>query len=196
MTLPKDYAARKALPLYDVYTKYFPRAQIELVKVAVVGNEQHNPGEPLHWARGKSMDQLNTAMRHMLDHALGNVYDDDPAVEITRADGTKFYPSHRTMHLAKAMWRLGAAIELLCEAEVAPTKRAQIAALCEIDKGASADEAWRAASTWAFCKLLRWFQLDRLLGVTSARDHNEYARSEPPPMRASEAALRAAWGAP
>lgn len=98
MSLPNDYQARKDIPLFDFLTKYFPDAIVELVKVSVAGNQQHNPGEPLHWARGKSMDQLNTAMRHMFDHGAGNVLDTDG-----------------TMHLAKAAWRLLAEIQLLCE---------------------------------------------------------------------------------
>jgi hypothetical protein len=99
MSLPNDYQARKDIPLFDFLTKYFPDAIVELVKVSVAGNKQHNPGEPLHWSRGKSTDQLNTAMRHLFDHGAGNVTDTDG-----------------TMHLAKAAWRLLAEIQLLCEA--------------------------------------------------------------------------------
>jgi hypothetical protein len=107
--LPKGYDARKAIPLFDFLTKYFPLAIVEVTKIAVAGNAQHNPGEPLHWARGKSMDQLNTAMRHIFDHGMGTVYDTEPA-EVEAAIGGK------TMHLAKAAWRLLAEIQLLCEA--------------------------------------------------------------------------------
>jgi hypothetical protein len=108
MPLPKEYNARKALPIYDFLTGYFPDALIEVVKVAVAGNEQHNPGERLHWARGKSTDQLNTAQRHMLDHGMGNVFDDEPPAVEAKIGG-------KTMHLAKAAWRLLAAIQLECE---------------------------------------------------------------------------------
>jgi Domain of unknown function (DUF5664) len=105
MTLPHDYHERKALPLYDFLTKYFPDAIVELVKVSVEGNKQHNPGEPLHWAREKSTDQLNTAMRHIFDHGMGCTYDVD-----------------ETMHLAKAAWRLLAEIQLLVEKRQATAK--------------------------------------------------------------------------
>lgn len=98
--LPIDYSKRKAIPLYEFLTGYFPDAIVELVRVSVEGNKQHNPGERLHWARGKSMDQLNTAMRHIFDHGAGIRYDQDG-----------------TMHLAKAAWRLLAEIQLLCEKE-------------------------------------------------------------------------------
>lgn len=111
--LPTDYKARKALPLYTYLTQYHPDAIMELVKVAVAGNEQHNKGEPLHWAQGKSMDQLNTAVRHVFDHGQGNVYDTADAEYLAAAGITD---SPGTMHLAKAAWRLLAEIQLLCDA--------------------------------------------------------------------------------
>lgn len=110
MSLPKDYGARKALPLFTFLTEYFPDAILEMTKVSVAGNVQHNPGEKMHWARGKSMDQLNTAMRHIFDHGMGNVYDDEPP-EVLACIG-----EDGTMHLAKAAWRLLAEIQLICEA--------------------------------------------------------------------------------
>lgn len=110
MSLPKSYKARKDLPMFTFLTEYFPDAIIELVKVSVAGNVQHNPGEKMHWARGKSMDQLNTAMRHIFDHGMGNVYDEEPpeVIACIGHDGT--------MHLAKAAWRILAEIQLICEA--------------------------------------------------------------------------------
>lgn len=80
---------------------YFPDALAAVAQVSKVGNDQHNPGEPLHWARGKSMDQLNTAFRHMIDHGTGNVYDD----------------GGKTRHLAKAAWRILAELQLSIEDE-------------------------------------------------------------------------------
>lgn len=108
--LPKDYKARKSLPMYTFLTKYFPDAIIELVKVSVAGNVQHNPGQPMHWARGKSTDQMETAVRHIFDHGMGTTYDDEPP-EVLAAIGPD-----GTMHLAKAAWRLLAEIQLICEA--------------------------------------------------------------------------------
>lgn len=95
MTLPIDNDARKALPVWDFLMEYFPDAILELVRVSVDGNRQHNPGERLHWAREKSTDQLNTAMRHQFDYGTGVRYD---------ADGRH--------HLAKAAWRLLAQVQL------------------------------------------------------------------------------------
>lgn len=108
--LPKDYKARKSLPMYTFLTQYFPDAIIELVKVSVAGNVQHNPGQPMHWARGKSTDQMETAVRHIFDHGMGNTYDDEPP-EVLACIG-----NDGTMHLAKAAWRLLAEIQLICEA--------------------------------------------------------------------------------
>ena len=100
--LPTADTDRKALPLYDFMFKYFPLAWLEVVKVAVVGNEQHNPGEPLHWAREKSTDQLNCAFRHIFDHGMGHPLDKDGCY-----------------HLAKAIWRHMAELQLICEKKAA-----------------------------------------------------------------------------
>ena len=32
-----------------------------------VGNEQHNPGKPLHWDRSKSGDEKDALTRHLLE---------------------------------------------------------------------------------------------------------------------------------
>ena len=34
---------------------------------AKAGNDQHNPGQPLHWARGKSDDFADTIGRHLVE---------------------------------------------------------------------------------------------------------------------------------
>src|SRR4051812_47592166 len=97
--LPSEDAERKAIPIWDGCVMYFPDALAEVAKVSLAGNEQHNPGEPLHWAREKSTDQLNTAMRHMIDHGRGQVFDG------------------KVRHLAKACWRLLAELQVSCEQE-------------------------------------------------------------------------------
>lgn len=95
-----DDKVRKSYPIFDGCVMYFPDALMAVAEVSRKGNEQHNPGEPLHWARGKSMDQFNTALRHMIDHKKGFRLDKDEA-----------------RHLAKACWRLLAALQLDIEAE-------------------------------------------------------------------------------
>lgn len=97
MSLPTDAKARKALPVYTYLTEYFPDATLAEVSVSWAGNEQHNPGEPMHWARGKSPDQMDCALRHIMDHAKNPI----------DTDGQ--------YHLAKAIWRLKAELQLVIE---------------------------------------------------------------------------------
>lgn len=88
---------RKERPLYSGVLRYFPKALLEVAHVSFIGNEQHNPGEPLHWAREKSTDQLDCVARHITDHG-------DNAID---TDGG--------YHLAKAAWRSLAELELYLE---------------------------------------------------------------------------------
>jgi hypothetical protein len=46
---------------------YFPLAVAYVAMVSWRGNEQHNPGQPLHWARGKSADHGDCIPRHYID---------------------------------------------------------------------------------------------------------------------------------
>jgi hypothetical protein len=62
-----DAAERKALPIVEGVLDYFPLALLEVAKVSKAGNDQHNPGQPLHWARGKSFDHANCIGRHLLE---------------------------------------------------------------------------------------------------------------------------------
>jgi hypothetical protein len=66
-SLPDDAEARNAIPLADGVLFYFPNALAEVAKVSKAGNDQHNPGQPMHWARGKSTDHANKIMRHLVD---------------------------------------------------------------------------------------------------------------------------------
>ncbi len=60
-------AGRKAIPLASGVLDYFPAALVEVSKVSVAGNEKHNPGQPLHHARGKSSDHADALLRHLVD---------------------------------------------------------------------------------------------------------------------------------
>ena len=64
---------RKAIPIATGVLDYFPHALIEIAKVSKVGNDQHNPGEPLHWSRGKSTDQEDTIIRHFMERGKTDV---------------------------------------------------------------------------------------------------------------------------
>jgi hypothetical protein len=65
-TLPTDPKARKTYPIASGLLDYFPDALAAVAHLSHVANEQHNPGQPVHWARGKSMDEWDTLMRHFL----------------------------------------------------------------------------------------------------------------------------------
>ncbi len=58
---------RKATPVYSGVLRYFPDALQAVAQCSKAGNDQHNPGEPLHWAREKSGDELDALTRHLLD---------------------------------------------------------------------------------------------------------------------------------
>lgn len=67
MSLPEDAQERKRIPIYSGVIRYFPDALAAVAKVSRIGNDQHNPGKPLHWDRSKSGDELDAMMRHVLD---------------------------------------------------------------------------------------------------------------------------------
>lgn len=106
--LPEDPRARKKLQLYTFMFEYFPSAWLAVADVARVGNEQHNPGEPLHWAREKSTDQMNAAFNHVFDYGLGQPKDTDGC-----------------WHLAKAVWRLMAQLQLDIESDAGSQGKSQ-----------------------------------------------------------------------
>ncbi len=65
--LPEASEARKEIPLVTGLIDYFPDALAAVAYVSKVGNDQHNPGEPMHWARGKSNDHADCIARHLVD---------------------------------------------------------------------------------------------------------------------------------
>lgn len=93
--LPSDSKERKKIPIVTGVLDYFPKALIEVAKVSLAGNEQHNPGQPLHWDRSKSQDEADALGRHLLDR-----YETD-------TDGT--------LHAAHVAWRALAFLEKLIE---------------------------------------------------------------------------------
>jgi hypothetical protein len=95
--LPTDPTERKKIPIYSGVLKYFPDAIAEVAKVSWAGNEQHNKGEPLHWAREKSTDHEDTTIRHLME---AGEFD---------TDGQR--------HTAKAAWRILATLQLEIEAD-------------------------------------------------------------------------------
>lgn len=97
MSLPTDANDRKTYPLFSGLLAYFPDACAAVAHVSYVGNQQHNPGQALHWDRSKSTDQEDCIMRHLLQAGS------------TDADGLR--------HSAKLAWRSLALLQLELEKE-------------------------------------------------------------------------------
>ncbi len=60
-----DAAGRKLLPIISGCLWYFPDALAAVSHVSYVGNQQHNPGQPMHWAQDKSKDHVDCIGRHL-----------------------------------------------------------------------------------------------------------------------------------
>lgn len=95
--LPTSATERKQYPIMSGLLRYFPDACAEIAHLSYVANEQHNPGQPMHWDRAKSMDQEDTLLRHLMEAGLRD------------NDGLR--------HSAKVAWRALAALQLEIEAE-------------------------------------------------------------------------------
>ena len=67
MMLPTDAKARKDVPMARGLLDYFPDALAAVAELSRIGNDQHNPGQPMHWAREKSTDHADCAVRHLVD---------------------------------------------------------------------------------------------------------------------------------
>jgi len=65
--LPTDSNERKALPVCTGCLDYFPLALAEVSALSRVANDKHNPGEPMHWSKGKSNDHADCLVRHLLE---------------------------------------------------------------------------------------------------------------------------------
>jgi hypothetical protein len=101
--LPSTSSERKAIPITSGVLDYFPAALAEVAKVSKAGNDQHNPGEPLHHARGKSMDHADCLLRHLIERGTLDT------------DGLS--------HTGKLAWRALALLQEECEANGAPLPR-------------------------------------------------------------------------
>lgn len=101
--LPHDPKERKGIPLASGVLDYFPSALIEVAKVSKAGNDQHNPGEPLHWAQEKSTDHADTLLRHLFERGSFDT------------DGQR--------HSAKLAWRALALLQMELQNEGYPKAR-------------------------------------------------------------------------
>lgn len=96
-TLPEDATERKNAPIATGVIDYFPMAVAEVAKISKAGNDQHNPGQPLHWARGRSVDHADCIIRHLIERGRLD------------KDGQR--------HTAKVAWRALAMLQEELEAE-------------------------------------------------------------------------------
>lgn len=97
MLLPTDPQERKGIPITTGVLDYFPLAIAEVAKCSKAGNDQHNPGQPLHWAKGKSTDHADCIPRHLIDRGTFDT------------DGIR--------HSAKLAWRALALLQIELENE-------------------------------------------------------------------------------
>lgn len=95
--LPTEPKKRKEYPIVSGCLDYFPDALVAVAGVSFVGNEQHNPGQPLHWDRSKSTDEADALGRHLLQRGTLD------------SDGVR--------HSAKVAWRALALLQKEIEAE-------------------------------------------------------------------------------
>lgn len=103
LALPTDAKARKAIPVVRGCLDYFPAALQAVAELSRVGNEQHNPGQPMHHARGKSTDHADCIVRHLMDRG------------VVDTDGIR--------HSVKVAWRALALLQEELEAAGAPLAR-------------------------------------------------------------------------
>lgn len=132
MSLPTGYDDRKNFPLLTFLTAYFPDAIEAMVALSVQGNVQHevdsearNPfklhGDKIAWDRRKSEDELNTAMRHIWDHARA-LRGDSPQ-RLVDVDGH--------LHIVKAAWRACAEAQKTIEQRTRDEARAHECRECK-----------------------------------------------------------------
>ena len=93
--LPTEASARKKTPLWSGLVQYFPDALVAVAQLSQKGNDQHNPGQPLHWSREKSSDHEDTLLRHLFDSGTVDI------------DGCR--------HSTKVAWRALAILQLEIE---------------------------------------------------------------------------------
>jgi hypothetical protein len=95
--IPTDKQERKDAPIARGVLDYFPDAMFEVANLSLIGNEQHNPGQPMHWAKEKSTDEADCIVRHLIERGTRDT------------DGVR--------HSTKVAWRALANLQREIEAE-------------------------------------------------------------------------------
>ncbi len=103
-SMPEGSEARKGVPLTTGVLDYFPAALAAVAKLSKFGNDKHNPGEPIHWSRGKSSDHADCIARHLVDRGVID-------------------PETKMSHTVEVAWRALALLQEELEAAGAPRAR-------------------------------------------------------------------------
>lgn len=82
--------------MFSGLLNYFPDAMAAVARLSKIGNDKHNPGEPLHWSKGKSNDHADCLLRHLAERGM-----------IDASDGVN--------HSVKVAWRALADLQTLIE---------------------------------------------------------------------------------
>lgn len=98
--MTNDSKQRKETPMFSGLLRYFPDALAAVARLSHKGNEKHNPGEPLHWAREKSTDHGDCIVRHQI------AFD-------------QIDPENGEYHAVAVAWRALAQLQLLEEKRLA-----------------------------------------------------------------------------
>ena len=121
MSLSTDSKIRKQTPIATGVLDYFPDALAAVAEVSRKGNDQHNPGEPLHWAKEKSTDHADCIVRHLIDRGKFDT------------DGTR--------HSAKAAWRALALLQIEIE-QAEPMTSTEVRETTERFRGTPGTVVW------------------------------------------------------
>ena len=117
---------RKQRPVFSGVLRYFPKALLAIAHCSYVGNEQHNPGQPLHWAKEKSTDEQDALVRHLMK--AGTI----------DTDGVR--------HSTKVAWRALAALERELEAaearETSSVSHDKVNSLLDAHKCSNCGRRW------------------------------------------------------
>lgn len=97
LALSTDSVVRKNTPVARGFMDYFPAAMAAVAQLSKAANEKHNPGEPMHHARGKSTDHADCILRHLMDRG-------------------EIDPEDNVRHSVKVAWRAMALLQEELEA--------------------------------------------------------------------------------
>lgn len=103
--LPTNSKERKETPIATGVLDYFPRTVAALARLSWLANEKHNPGEPVHWAREKSNDHADCAMRHFMERGKMDTLEGEDV-----------------LHIVESAWRVLALAELELEERSRPDR--------------------------------------------------------------------------